>query len=200
MNVESFPSLLSLDILTALFQNVVLMLAFAFVYTILHPHIMRLGQSGPFLTGALLGLCAILLTTLNIVDGVFIDCRTLLFITAGAMSGRRSALAAVLVFAPYRLGEGGLGVFPSIISTLAAAGLGVVIYQRYGRLKPYYNLRDFLLMGVIAALCRLLASFALPWDLALRVLFQSAAAVLVIYPVTMVLVGTLFTREIRRVD
>lgn len=200
MPVQSQEIPVLFQYIQAVSQNIILLLAFTFSYSLIRPAIRAFGLSVHAVArGVLFGGFAVLLPPVALAPGIFLDGRTIPFMIAGAFGGWRSALTALVIFLPYRLLVGGLGAPPSVVTSIMSAVLGALIYRWHGRETVAYRAPHLLLMGLAAAVIRFVGTLALPQDIAAPIFSLIFVPVLVTYPLGTYLAGMLLMREKRRI-
>jgi PAS domain S-box-containing protein len=161
-------------------ENVTLLLALALAHGRLTAH---LHTMHPWLRGAVNGLLFSVAAIVGIFlpfelsQGIAFDSRPIIVMAAAIFGGPVSGTVAVTVVGLWSLYLGGPGVVPSLGGVATAALIGIVagfgaVEGRLRRLVP----------GVLVALSSLAWTFALPAELAPRVLHEMALPLLVYYP------------------
>jgi PAS domain S-box-containing protein len=191
-----------IDFVTALAQNVALLLALTFVYSIVHPVWVRAraALAAP-LAGIVFGLIAIagMHTPIVIVPGVIADARLIPVLLAGPFAGAGAALTAGLVAGLYRVWLGGLGWWAGVGTIVSAAVLGalVAIRWRSPQRPPSPLLLVVLGLGLDAIV--LAWAVALPsTGLAREVLASAAVPVGLFLPIGTLVLGVLLVNQDRR--
>jgi diguanylate cyclase (GGDEF)-like protein/PAS domain S-box-containing protein len=146
--------------------------------------------------GTLLGVAALIAMQLPIqlAAGVTIDARTILVAIAGYYFGWRGGLMAFALAASYRFALGGVGTSAGIVALGAVATLGAV-WQRKGWLstRAYGSL---VLFGLAVAVLSLLSGLIfLPGEMAWTIISGIALPIVIVYPVGILLYGTLLGSE-----
>ena len=197
-----------LTLLIDLGENLALLLVLALLYNLAGmPLIRRAGQFGAAGMGVLFGIIALAAMQVPIelgpgtAGGAAIDGRNLIVLAAGAFGGPWAGLAAAAIVGAATLAAGDAGIIAGSVvaigNALTAAALGTVLYLRWWRRGTLAGRREFLIGGLI------LAAVSLPWHLAalpfgFAVVRDLGVAILLLYPVGFLLLGTLLANEQRQ--
>lgn len=150
--------------------------------------------------GLALGLIGIgvMMTPLDVGNGVIYDTRSVLLGISGLFFGGVPTLVAVLMTGAYRLYLGGAGMWTGTAVILASGGLGML--WRHFRIAELarIGLGELYLFGFATQFTMLLLQLTLPGNLGLTVLAEIVMPVLLVFPPSMVLIGALIINRIRR--
>lgn len=191
-----------LSFVTALGQNIVLLFALTYTYSLIWPrlkprniHIYRV------LVGILFGVMAALamLNPIPLAPGVFTDGRDIFIVLAGLVGGLESAAAAGVLIMIVRWMIGGVGVWPGI--GIAASAI-IVAWLAARQLRSSISKagsRFFIALGLLLTLVGRLWVLTLPDKLTAINLIETTSAQLAILSVfETLLLGHLLAREARR--
>jgi PAS domain S-box-containing protein len=190
--------------LTALAQNIALLLSLTLLYSVVRPSLPRVpAPVQPIVTGVLFGLIATaaMHTPFVISPGVIADARVIPVLLAGPFGGAGAALTAGTLAAGYRAWLGGAGSAAGAGTILTAALLGVAVAWWWRRRQPRCPAPAFLLLGLALDAILLGWAVALPEPaLARQVLAAAALPVGLFIPFGTVVLGLLLVHEGRRHD
>src|SRR6056297_3364751 len=132
------------------------LITFAVIALFYHHYIwnhLQDARTEQWVLGALMGLGTVfvVLSAVDISDGLLLDARVLLMGFAGLLAGWRGALAALLISVPVRLLLGGEGSWLGCLTLLLASLIGLAWRQVQARLN-WPPGRRFLLFGVLLSL------------------------------------------------
>ncbi|MDD3034477.1 MAG: ATP-binding protein [Bacteroidales bacterium] len=186
------------SIILGLVQNIAILISFTLIYDLLWE------KSGHFskisykvFIGVVIGAIGIvlMLSTWEMVPGLVFDTRTVMFVNAGLFFGPVATFVAISIDVLFRALQGGSGVWMGML-TIISSGLTGLIWKKFfpewRKGKYVYHL---LMVSVIAHICMLLSTFALPKALILTTLEKIALPVLTFYPLATVLLGMILVRR-----
>ena len=195
LNIET----LTITLLT-LAQNMGLMLALTFVYSLLLPVGQRLSvRVQPIVMGLVFGLFA-LLVMLNPVDlggGVRFDGRSIVVALACVYGGGLAGLVSAGVVIPVRFAMGGGSAVSIVGSLLTIVALCVWYKRRYaqdGELQP----RQLIMLGILVSVAVMVWVFLAAPERGLQAAIAIGVPSLLLNPLTLVLVGKLLSHETQR--
>ena len=191
--------------LTGLSDNLILLFALTFLYGFVDPRIAQISRSAQtILKGLVFGTFGVIsmMTPVEIMPGLFYDGRTIVICIAGIYGGPLSAGIAVLMVSIYRLSLGGIGVPAALASAVTAALLGVALHAffEHRETKPHETTRKLITFTLAGAA---LAVMGIGWLLLLLPSFDLGESqnrlisVLILYPLAMLLLGTLLDNQQR---
>jgi PAS domain S-box-containing protein len=194
-----------LGALTALAQNIALLLSLTLLYSVIRPALPRLPRRGqPVVTGVLFALIAVaaMHTPFVVAPGVISDARIVPVLLAGPFGGPAAALIAAALTSGYRAWLGGVGSVAGVGSILTAGVLGAAVAAWWRRHPPPRRpAAVFVLLGVVLDAIVLAWAVALPdRDLALRVVSAAALPVGLFLPFGTLVLGMLLVHESHRHD
>jgi len=151
--------------------------------------------------GTIFGLAAIfvMLTPIEVNDGVYFDMRSVILALTGPFAGPAAAVVAALLAVGYRLALGGIGVYPGVvgISLASLLGIGLSAYASRRRIEIAY--RHLGLLSLLLVLHGVIIISLLPGWSYFRQTFQIWAPELLIFtPIGTILLGGLLIHERRR--
>lgn len=186
--------------LTALFQNITILISISVLYHFISRSLKGTPWAVSVLNGVLLGVTAILtmLTPFEIEKGLFYDARSVVIGIAGFFGGPLTAAIAATIALAYRIPRGGAGVIPGSLSIVFPAILSIIAWQarqRYpanpqGR-KPHMVLETWFL-GLIIHASVVLAQLALPGGRWHQIIPLMLFPFLVVFPLVFSLICLLF--------
>ncbi len=186
--------------IVALSQNIALLLALIFLYGFAHPLLARFARRViDILNGVLFGLFAIItmMQPIQIAPGAFYDGRTIIIAIAGLYVGPIPALIAAFMAGVYRLSVGGIGAYAGVGWALTAALLSILARQyllQHGKKLP--SARQLIGIGIALSLLRgVWVLLIFNFDLSL--LGRMIPNTILLYPLGMLLVGSLLTSQRR---
>lgn len=144
----------------------------------------------------------LLLISVQLVPGIVFDTRSILVSTTGLFFGAVPVAVAVGVISLVRLIIDGSGTLTGVLVTVVTAGFSL-LWRRYrwtrleGGGKRIWP--ELYLFGLATHLLMLACMFTLPIDTALTVLSRVALPVLLLYPVGVVLVGTIIWTRLNQI-
>ena len=127
------------DTLTALAQNLALLLSLTLLYGVIRPYSAKVPRLvRQLVSGILFGLIAIaaMHTPFVIAPGIIADARVVPVLLAGPFGGPAAALVAAALAAGYRAWLGGVGSVPGIGTIVTAGLLGAAIARWWRQHTP----------------------------------------------------------------
>ncbi len=179
-------------------HNITLLLALTFLYSFVYPVLMHFSRRViDLVNGLLFGTFAIvaMLQPIMVAPGVFYDGRNIVVAIAGFYAGPIPALITATMAALFRIWLGGAGTLPGVGGVFSAAVLSIIV-RRYllsrGQHRP-----SALQLIVIGIGLSLIGGF---WGLVvsnsdLSILSRSIPNTILIYPLGMLLLGTLLSNQ-----
>jgi len=178
---------MNLEIIIALIQNIAILLAMVFVYSLL---LSKKQTDKPYYKialGVFNGLVGILLmwTALHLDNGVIFDTRSILISVSGMFFGAIPTAIAAVIMILYRISLGGPGMIVGVVVVLTTSILGILAHKYYFQ-QIIDNLKNrgwkFYLFGVIVHVDMLLCMLILPADLRMETLESILLPVIILYP------------------
>ena len=195
-NFESLP-----NSLMTLAQNMGLLLALTFVYSLLLPMRQRLSpRIQPIVMGLLFGLFAVLIM-LNPVDlgGVRFDGRSIVVALACLYGGSLAGIISAGIVIPARFVIGGVGTLTAVWAVITVVALCVWYRKRYakdGELQP----RQLIMLGILISIDVMFWVFVAAPERGLQTVSAIAIPSLLLNPLTLVFVGKLLSHEKQRTE
>jgi len=187
--------------IVGLVNNAVLLLALGLLYDMLgfEPRSERPGFYR-VLTGVFAGFMGIVIMSSpwDFGQGVFFDTRSVLLCICGFFFGTVPLVLAVAMTGAFRLLAGGAGAWTgvAVIATSGGMGLAWRRLRRHKRRDP--SLGELYLFGVAVHVAMLLWMLSLPRGIAMGVLSQIGAPVMLIYPFATAILGNLMVNRRKR--
>jgi PAS domain S-box-containing protein len=189
------------DFIKALGQNLVLILALAYLYSLIWPWLkLKSSLSYKPLMGVLFGVMGVLAmqSPIPLAPGVFTDGRDLFIALVGIMEGVESASSAAIIIILARLMTGGVGTYAGIgvAVTAVIAGLGARRFLN----KPISKASStfFIVVGIVLSLLGRFWALTLPNGIGVMIVQTTTLQLLILSPLETLLLGHLLAREIRR--
>ncbi|MHC1759030.1 MAG: PAS domain S-box protein [Negativicutes bacterium] len=179
--------------LVGILNNVSLLLALGFLYSVCACHWDTNSSTGKLVSGFLFGAFAILgmLFPLQYSPGIAFDGRTILLGIIGLFGGWQAAAVAVLMTGALRLWQGGVGQWAGVATILSAAVLGAGFHVLRDKNSVGNGLVFVYGFGLIVHVAMLACMLILPDPVRWQVLSDISLPVLLVYPVAMMMYGSL---------
>ena len=185
--------------------NFTLLLALTFLYSFVYPLLARFSRRViDIINGLLFGTFALIsmLQPITIAPGIFYDGRTIVIAIAGFYGGPIPALIAAAMASVFRLWLGGAGTLGGIGSAISAALLSIVVRSyilRRGQWRP--TKPQLILIGVALPLINGFWTLTVS-NFDVSILSRTLPYTLLIYPLALLLLGTLLAsqRQQRRIE
>ena len=179
--------------LTGLLNNITLLLALGFLYSLLITHLTIEVVKGKSALGLLFGIVAAIgmLYPVHYAPGIIFDGRTILLSIVGLFGGALSASIAVMITGILRIWQGGSGVWMGLASILSSAAIGVIFHRSRSRFFWLTNAFPLYVFGFIVHVAMIFCMFALPDDVRWAAISDLSLPVLLIYPLATMLYGRL---------
>ncbi|MEY4642095.1 MAG: hypothetical protein RLZZ227_2089, partial [Pseudomonadota bacterium] len=145
------------------------------------------------LTGLLVGLLAVAVIATPVVhaQGIPLDTRSILISLTALFLGSISAIVAMALALMYCVYLGGPALISGVLIILGAGGVGL-LWRRYSHsLRDQLSLRELYLFGLVVHAVMLGAMLALPRASLATVYADAGAAILLMFPLATVCVGSL---------
>ena len=187
----------TLSNILALLTQLSLIVTCTFLLGLLRPRLRSLNaRASIVLEGGLYGLFAILvmLNPIREADGVIFDLRNVIIAVAGAFGGPvPAAIISVFVIA-YRITLGGAGIATAVGSALTCVVLSVVVYSYRKRYTPKPAVW-LVGLGLVAGLETIAWLLVLPAETARQVIAAIGLPILITYPISSWLFGSLLLSQ-----
>lgn len=124
---------MNLEIIVALVQNIAILLAMVFIYSLLLRNRQTDKYSYKIALGIFNGVIGILLmwTALQLDNGVIFDTRSILISVSGMFFGAIPTTIAAFIMIIYRISLGGPGMIVGVSVILTTSILGVLAHKHY---------------------------------------------------------------------
>ncbi len=144
----------------------------------------------------------LLLISVQLVPGIVFDTRSILVSTTGLFFGAVPVAVSVSVISLVRLIIDGSGALTGVLVTVVTAGFGL-LWRKYRWTKLGEGRKhiwpELYLFGLVTHLLMLACMFSLPIETALTVLRRITLPVLLLYPLGVVLVGTMIRTRLNQI-
>jgi diguanylate cyclase len=187
------------EVFTSLGHSVGLLALVGLAYSALVQHVGRPAVRQA-LIGLLFGAGAVIsmLDPVTIRPGLMADIRNVLVALSGPYGGPLATLVCAIVASAYRLWVGGVGGAASVVGIITAGVAGLIFTAWADRTPDRLRLRHLLVLATLAPVC--LFNIALvPRAVATAFLSQALLPLAAATWIGVLLLGTLFTRELRRI-
>ncbi len=177
-----------------LFNNAALLITLSAFYGILlrirRKHTLAFG----FVSGFWFGGIAILGMMIPFVlqPGVIFDGRSVILTLSGFFGGGISALISMVIAGTYRLIIGGSGVWAGVSTVVVCCLAGLFFRRLYNRKPERINIQAFFVIGISVHILMILCQLLYPWPQGLSVIKNIWFPVILVFPLTFVLIATLF--------
>jgi PAS domain S-box-containing protein len=177
-----------------LLYNISLLVSLSVIYSLLQDWLRLDSLKFKLLTGAVVGLIAIIgmFISVELSPGIFFDGRTIILSVAGAFGGPVVAGVAVFISGAYRIYAGGAGALMGVLVIVTSSLIGVQLYMLRKRYAWASKAPAFFGMGLVVHLFTLFFTMALPITMTKVILAQIALPILTIYPLATLLLSLLF--------
>ncbi len=149
------------------------------------------------------GLAAISVSVMTaafeVQDGVILDTRSVLLSTAAVFFGPISAIIGALAAAAYRIHQGGAGAPTGVAVIVATTACGILWRRRVRDRLDRIGWWELIAFGVVTHVVMLLMFVVIGFDGSVEVARDIAPTVLLVYPLTVALLGISLGDRIRRV-
>jgi hypothetical protein len=185
-------------IFTGLLQNIAILLSIVIIYDYLWaPHHIKQKAGNHLLTGALIGLAAIILmlTPWTLVPGIVFDTRSILLSISGLFLGIIPTLIAMGIAALYRIILGGEGLWMGLAVILSSGSIGILWRHFRPAWQQKRYIGELLAMGFIVHIVMLLCVLLIPAGQKVMVFRIIFLPVLILYPVGTLLLGMMLIKR-----
>lgn len=178
---------MNLEIIIALVQNIAILLAMVFIYSLLLRNRQVDKLYYKIALGIFNGLIGILLmwTALRLDNGVIFDTRSILISVSGMFFGAIPTAIAAFIMIIYRISLDGPGMIVGVSVILSTSILGMLAHKYYFQ-QILENIKNrgwkFYLFGVIVHIDMLLCMLILPKELRMETLGSIFLPVIILYP------------------
>lgn len=190
------------EIITGLVYNASLLLSISLVYILFFLKYDKNNILRKIIAGVAIGFIGILLmeNRIQLVQGIIFDVRSVLVSVTAMFFGLIPAFVASVIIIIWRIIIGGSGVLMGILVTLLTFGIGLAWNKI--RLKQILSEKnnvfiEFYLVGFFAHVVMLACTAALPQNMILIVLKQTAVPILLIYPIVSLMLSLVLLEAYR---
>ncbi|WP_404360270.1 PAS domain S-box protein [Methylotuvimicrobium sp. KM1] len=185
----------------AILQNAALLLTIALAFDMSAGRFLfKPNVVGQILIGSGLALIGtvIMLTPWYYQPGIIFDTRSVLLSISGLFFGTIPTAVAMAGTAALRLYQGGIATWTGV-SVIIVSGLAGILWRHF-RPSPLVEIsgRELWLFGLLVHVLMLALMLVLPYSTAIQVLADIALPVLTIYPLAVVMLGSLMIIRLRR--
>jgi PAS domain S-box-containing protein len=188
------------EMLIPLINNAALLLAVAVLYDVFFSNLEMNTRLKSAIAGIIVGLIgiALMLNPWELASGVFYDTRTILLSIVSLFFGFFPAVIGGLIVISYRLYLGGVGAIVGVMTTVSAVALGLLWRHYHERMQQLFGKFDIYALGILVHIVMLICMLLLPWPYSLEVLKEISLPVMLIYPIGMVLLGSILKNQLTR--
>lgn len=179
---------MNVQIIIALIQNVAILVAMVFVYSLLINNRKADKLYYRIAIGVFNGLVGILLmwTALKLSNGVIFDTRSVLISVSGMFFGTLPTAVSAVIMCLYRYSIGGPGLYMGIFVVITTSVLGILghkfVYKDLLVNRKHRDLK-FYLFGVVVHIDMLLCMVLLPADIMVATMKSISLPVIILYPI-----------------
>ncbi|MBI9010448.1 MAG: PAS domain S-box protein [Tenericutes bacterium] len=191
---------ITIEIISDLAQNIILLFALVFIYAAMSINPNSLKIRLKILVGTIIGGFTILLmlNPWEINTGLIFDARSVLLGVSGLFFGPVATFIAAMIALLYRVSLGGAGVYAGVATILFTSLIGVFWYKIRKLLPKMLPFVEYYVFGIVLHIVTLSCFLLIPWPLAFDVIRNTAFTYLGIFPiVTMILGLSLYNQRIR---
>ena len=157
------------------------------------------------ISGLLIGIIGLIIMNaqFNITEGFLLDTRSILLSVTAAFLGIIPGLIIAVILSAFRIYQGGAGALTGVIVIFATMVVGLA-FRKY-RLrkvykKEYYRYLDLYVFGIVTHLVMLLCFFALPYNVAIKVLGLIFWPVLILFPLATIPIGIIMYKQRKNME
>lgn len=190
-------------IVISLIQNIAILLAMVFIYSMLLRKRATDKMIFRILVGIANGMVGILLmwTALQLDNGVIFDTRSILISVSGLFFGVIPTFISAIIMILYRISLGGPGMIVGVVVVITTSIIGIWAH-RYLLKRILANVKKsgltIYLFGVIVHIDMILCMFILPEELRWETLSSIALPVIILYPLGTYLLCRILLDQIER--
>ncbi len=181
------------ELFFSLTQNIAFLLALISLYAFVLRRWRGESRLGQAVAGLVFGAVAIagMLKPVVVTPGLFFDGRTIVLGVGAFVAGPLAGLIAAGLSLGVRIGMGGVGLPPGVLTILSSTALGL-LFRAASRRRPALRGDAGLLgLGLAVHIAMVLCMLSLPWELAQFTIRRIALPVLTLYPLGSYLLGKL---------
>lgn len=188
------------EILFFLINNTALLLALVVLYDVLFFNVDMNTRLKSVATGIIIGFIGIflMLNSLELLPGIFLDVRVILLSIAGFFFGFVPTVIGALIIISYRIYWGGSGVVAGITITIISVILGLLWRRFHEKLQNLFGRFDLYILGLLNFMIMLFNRLLFPSTLTSEAQKLSIIPLLFIFPIGTVLLGTLLKNQLSR--
>jgi LytS/YehU family sensor histidine kinase len=190
-------------IIISLVQNIAILLAMVFVYSLLLRNRKTDKLHYKIIVGLVNGMVGILLmwTALHLDNGVIFDTRSILISVSGLLFGIIPTVLSAIVMILYRISLGGPGMIVGVVVVITTSIIGIWA-NRYLLKRILDNLKNrgikIYMFGVVVHINMLLCMFLLPSEIRWETLSSIALPVITLYPLGTYLLCKIWLDQMER--
>lgn len=191
------------DLFIELSNNLVLLLALTFIYSLLLPKLRQIKPSSrSIIIGLVFGIIGIIgmYEPIQVAKGINIDGRVVITAISGAMGGFFPGIITGIMVGSVRMWIGGVGAIPGTGAILAGALTGALFFRYLRKGYNIYSIRKLTLLGVLLVIEGILATLtiSIPLEVRLNVIRIVLIPLFILYPAGAVTLGLLLSEETKR--
>jgi PAS domain S-box-containing protein len=178
-------------------QNIALLLSLTFIFGLVEPRLERFSlRRRQVIKGLLFGSFGLIsmLLPIQVQPGIFFDGRTVITAVAGIFGGPFTVIVTGVMIAAYRIGLGGAGATAGIISITSVVIFSIVAWRYFQQRGRQPAARELILIGIVLSV---IGAFWAMLLVGVSVLSTTLPITLLLYPVGMLLIGTLIKYQRR---
>ena len=177
-----------------LIHNIALLLALTVAYDYIGSRLIYSSLRYRVIAGILFGAVTVvgMLTPLRFAPGVIYDGRSIVLTAAGYIGGPLIAGIAGVIAAAFRIYLGGAGALPGVLVIVESCLLGSAAYFLRKKSKAWEGTLRILFLGLLVHFLMLMAHLVLPGRAGWEVLFKLGPAVMLFYPMALLLILKVF--------
>ena len=192
MNESSFPALVSnaslLLALTLLFDLVAIRLPISKMSIWQIPLGIVIGGIG----------ITVMQTPWILTPGIIFDTRSIILGISGLFFGLIPTLIGMLMTAVFRVYQGGAATIMGVAVIISSGTIGLIWRHTLNKSVSKISWKELYGFGIVIHFAMLVMALLLPWQIAVNILSNISAPVLIIYPLVTALLGLLMVNRIRR--
>jgi PAS domain S-box-containing protein len=187
--------------ITPFITNAALLLALSILSVHFRHQWLKKFKQQNWVIGVLYGLFAVLAMSapVTLVEGAIFDGRSIILGLAGFFEPPVVALVAAAIAAVYRINLGGIGAFTGVGSIVISSVIGLVFGQIAKKKDWQISFLNLLILGLIVHGALVLWFFTFPRTIAMEILNTIALPYVVIFSITMMLIGLFINDQQQRV-
>ncbi len=188
---------MKLDILLALLNNTILLLALSVIYQVTNILQCKYKNFRPVINGILISIICIVAMRIPFTfdSGIIFDTRSIIISVTALTFNPISTAIVIAVSGLYRLSIGGMGALVGVLSVFLSAFIGLA-WKRWMQPKgKKWSWKNLYAMGVVVHITLLATMLLLPYPNNINVIREISIPLMLIYPFLTVLVSMLLMHQ-----